>query len=156
MKTRIDRMGGMLAAILLLALTLSALFASTAFAAQSTPAAGTQGRGGVAVAASATASGTSAAASTAAVRGAVGAPLGGTRAFVGRGRVPLRAAASTGSSGWAIIGVTFAAVLLGIFAYWAVSRRSRRAGEVASATSIGEASAARASSQTQESERRAA
>jgi len=64
--------------------------------------------------------------------------------------------ATTGSTGWIALGATFAAVLLGFFAYWALNRGSRRAGELASVTSIGEASAQRTSSPAQQSERKAA
>ena len=124
--------------------------------ASSTPVAGTEGRGGVAAAASTSTSGTPATRSTAAVRSAVGAPLGGRGALVGRGRVPVAAATTTTNGGWIAGGVAVAAFLIGLL-FWGLSRGARRADEVASVTSIGEASAQRASSPSQQqSERKAA
>ena len=130
---------------------------SVAYApAPSTPVAGTEGRGGVAAAASTSTSGTPATRSTAAVRSAVGAPLGGRGALVGRGRVPVAAATTTTNGGWIAGGVAVAAFLIGLL-FWGLSRGARRADEVASVTSIGEASAQRASSPSQQqSERKAA
>jgi len=131
--------------------------ASVAYApAPSTPVAGTEGRGGVAAAASTSTSGTPATRSTAAVRSAVGAPLGGRGALVGRGRVPVAAATTTTNGGWIAGGVAVAAFLIGLL-FWGLSRGARRADEVASVTSIGEASAQRARSPSQQqSERKAA
>lgn len=182
MRTRIERKGGMLAAVLLSALALSVLFVGTAFAAPasgraslggalsgrdglpssivrtltaSTPAAGTAGRGGVASASSAQAAG--AAAPTAVAQGGVvRRPLGGRAALFGRGHVPFVAAsASQVGSGWLVGGAVLAAILGGMIAFWLLTRRDRAA-EMASVTSISRGRATSSTSAPEQSERKAA
>jgi hypothetical protein len=121
-------------------------------AVQTTPAAGTAGRGGVASAPPASTSGLALAGGSAAGKvgtvagSSVSTPFGGT-GFVGRGRVPA-AIAGSASPVWIPAGVTLAAFLLGIFAFWALGRSSRRRGETASVTSIRATSAQAESQQT--------
>ena len=135
-----------------------------------TPVAGTQGRGGIALSPASVAAGadfrggdiaaaaTSASGNTAssaargvAVRGATGSAL----VLAGRGRVSAVTATSATNAGWLAGGVAVALLFFGLLV-WELSRGARRAGELASVTSIGEASAQRASSQAQQSERKAA
>ena len=172
MRTRIERKGGVLAAMLLLALALSALFVSTTFAASTTPAAGIQGRGGVAAAPSPPAAGTAGrggvasapyapAAGTAgrggaAVTYAAAGPAGSTIS-AGRSGAFVRTTPVAASTAARIIGgIAVTALVIALVAFLALGNRASRRGELAPVTSIVQAPSASPAAQYEDRERKAA